>query len=255
MKLSGGQRQRLAIARAIVKQPRILILDEATSAIDVRSEQIVQAALDRASHGRTTIVIAHRLGTIKRADKIVVIRKGQVIQEGTHTELMEQTDGAYYMLATAQDMSVDGQESTKQALLDDGEPSVVDTASSEKGDVLHLEKQLVFEKSTNRRSSSDVDSFDMVDEFDDMEGEDNALIRVVEKPKAWFGGFSELLAEQKSRWGMYVCILLAALGVGCKLPSSTPEISINNTQSQQVLRCRPISFRNSCLCSLSGDLT
>jgi ATP-binding cassette subfamily B (MDR/TAP) protein 1 len=77
IKLSGGQRQRLAIARSIVKQPSILILDEATSAIDVRTEHIVQAALDRmVAQNRTTIVIAHRLSTIKKADKIIVLRQG-----------------------------------------------------------------------------------------------------------------------------------------------------------------------------------
>jgi ATP-binding cassette subfamily B (MDR/TAP) protein 1 len=75
IKLSGGQRQRLAIARSIIKRPKILILDEATSAIDVRGERLVQQALDRVSEGRTTITIAHRLSTIKKADKIVVLRK------------------------------------------------------------------------------------------------------------------------------------------------------------------------------------
>lgn len=79
IKLSGGQRQRLAIARSIVKRPKILILDEATSAIDVRGERLVQAALDKVSEGRTTITIAHRLSTIKKADKIIVLRKGQLV--------------------------------------------------------------------------------------------------------------------------------------------------------------------------------
>lgn len=75
LKLSGGQRQRLAIARSIVEKPKILILDEATSAIDVRSEKIIQAALDRVSQGRTTIMIAHRLSTIAKADSIMVLQK------------------------------------------------------------------------------------------------------------------------------------------------------------------------------------
>lgn len=77
--MSGGQRQRLAIARSIVKRPKILILDEATSAIDVRGERLVQSALDKVSEGRTTITIAHRLSTIKKADKIIVLRKGQLV--------------------------------------------------------------------------------------------------------------------------------------------------------------------------------
>jgi ATP-binding cassette subfamily B (MDR/TAP) protein 1 len=105
MKLSGGQRQRLAIARAIVKQPLILILDEATSAIDVRSERIVQRALDRASKGRTTIVIAHRLSTIKKANKIVVVKDGTVVEEGTHDQLL-QHGGVYGRLVRAQEVLV-----------------------------------------------------------------------------------------------------------------------------------------------------
>lgn len=89
IKLSGGQRQRIAIARSIIKQPPILILDEATSAIDVRTERIVQKALDRVSKNRTTIVIAHRLSTIKRADSIVVLRQGKLVEQGTHDELLQ----------------------------------------------------------------------------------------------------------------------------------------------------------------------
>jgi ATP-binding cassette subfamily B (MDR/TAP) protein 1 len=106
MKLSGGQRQRLAIARSIVKQPRILIFDEATSAIDVQSERIVQAALDKASRNRTTISIAHRLSTIMKADNIVVLNKGQVVQQGSHHNLMAQRNGPYWVLATAQQLSI-----------------------------------------------------------------------------------------------------------------------------------------------------
>lgn len=97
MKLSGGQRQRIAIARAILKDPAILILDEATSSLDSESEQLVQEALEYLMHGRTSFVIAHRLSTIRNADKIVVIDHGQVKQTGSHTQLMQE-DGLYRRL-------------------------------------------------------------------------------------------------------------------------------------------------------------
>ncbi|KAK9465718.1 P-loop containing nucleoside triphosphate hydrolase protein [Lipomyces arxii] len=99
--MSGGQKQRIAIARAIVSNPKILLLDEATSALDTKSEGVVQEALDRASKNRTTIVIAHRLSTIKDADNIVVMRTGQILEQGTHSELIAKK-GEYFGLVEAQ---------------------------------------------------------------------------------------------------------------------------------------------------------
>jgi ABC-type multidrug transport system fused ATPase/permease subunit len=102
VKLSGGQRQRVAIARAILKDPSILILDEATSALDSESEKLVQDALDELMKNRTTIIIAHRLATIRNVDKIYVLKDGEIAESGNHDELILKEDGIYANLVKLQ---------------------------------------------------------------------------------------------------------------------------------------------------------
>lgn len=104
--LSGGQKQRISIARSLLGKPKILLLDEATSALDMRSETIVQAALDRAVKGRTTVIVAHRLSTIRNAHRIVYLDKGQVLEQGSHEELMAKK-GAYYNLVAGQQVNTE----------------------------------------------------------------------------------------------------------------------------------------------------
>jgi subfamily B ATP-binding cassette protein MsbA len=100
VKLSGGQKQRIAIARAFLKDAPILVLDESTSNLDAFAEEFLYEALERLMENRTTIIIAHRMSTVSRADRIIVLDRGQIIEEGTHEDLLKTRNGLYYWLHT-----------------------------------------------------------------------------------------------------------------------------------------------------------
>jgi ABC-type multidrug transport system fused ATPase/permease subunit len=102
VQLSGGQRQRIAIARAVLRDPKILILDEATSSLDSESERLVQEALEKLMKGRTSVIIAHRLSTVRNADSIIVLNEGSIIEQGTHSELIANANGLYRALTELQ---------------------------------------------------------------------------------------------------------------------------------------------------------
>ncbi|KAH4931961.1 hypothetical protein HBI79_104570 [Parastagonospora nodorum] len=184
IKLSGGQRQRIAIARSIIKQPPILILDEATSAIDVRTERIVQQALDRVSKDRTTIVIAHRLSTIRRADKIVVLRQGKLVEQGTHEELVAVETGVYRGLVTAQNLAIEAEE-------EDGVqgPKIEKITSVESG------KSIMDERA--RHTSIEDPEY---------------------KPVGLFNSFGRLLYEQRNHWVLYSVAVIGIMAAGAVYP-------------------------------------
>nr|UMZ45372.1 hypothetical protein [Paramyrothecium roridum] len=195
-KLSGGQRQRIAIARSIIKDPKIIILDEATSAIDVRGEKIVQAALDRVSRNRTTITIAHRLSTIKKADRIVVLQRGQVVESGTHESLLQNELGVYHSLVAAQKLSM---------------------TQSIESDVLASDDLSSQETATEESGSSDTP---------------DPIVASLETPlkapgvlKSFFG----LLAEQKNRW-----VFLVIAFFSCWTAAGTPLMAWLFAQVLQV---------------------
>ncbi|KAM0324384.1 hypothetical protein ACHAQA_008165 [Verticillium albo-atrum] len=155
--LSGGQKQRIAIARAVVSDPKILLLDEATSALDTKSEGVVQAALEVAAEGRTTITIAHRLSTIRDAHNIVVMSEGRIVEQGTHDQLLE-LKAAYYNLVTAQNIAaVNEMTPEEEAAIDEKDEQLIRQASRTKDGYIHdPQDDINLNRTTTTKSASSI---------------------------------------------------------------------------------------------------
>jgi ATP-binding cassette subfamily B (MDR/TAP) protein 1 len=191
------QIERIAIARAIVSDPRILLLDEATSALDTRSEGIVQNALDKAAAGRTTIVVAHRLSTVRDADRIYVMGQGEVLESGTHNELLQNPDGGYSKLVAAQKLR----------------------EAQEGGDIgpSHPQDPLIpLQRQTSGVSIGNVSEKLSVD----IAKEEQATL-VPAPPKAYSMAylFRRMGRIGRSNWLLYVYGGLGAVAVGCVYPA------------------------------------
>ncbi|KAK5969331.1 hypothetical protein GCK32_014550, partial [Trichostrongylus colubriformis] len=197
VQLSGGQKQRIAIARAIIKNPRILLLDEATSALDTEAESIVQEALEKAQKGRTTVVVAHRLSTIRNVDQIFVFKNGEIVEQGTHNELM-QKHGVFYEMTQAQVLRQEKEEEEPES---DADSDILspDAASSGRFDSLRLRK------ASTRSGISAVTSVRSMElEMEDLRAKPTPM--------------SKVFYFNRDKWGYFVLGLTACIITGAITP-------------------------------------
>lgn len=203
IKLSGGQKQRIAIARSIISKPPILILDEATSAIDPRNERVVQDALDRISKGRTTITIAHRLSTVKKADRIVVLGGGHVLETGTHEELLSRPDGAYTKLVQGQTLLMED-ESQAISHEDLGKADVVEVEEDDDNTADNLRRTATWRSKLSIGKGKDSATADDIEAAHPKEDKQLGILRCI----------SLMLWEQRGLWPLYLVGLFGSVGGG-----------------------------------------
>lgn len=207
--LSGGQKQRIAIARSIISEPKVLLLDEATSALDPHAEGIVQKALDNVSKDRTTIVIAHKLATIREADNIVVMAKGQILEQGTHSSLLE-ANGAYARLVQAQTL-------TSSAASD-----VADSSStSDEEDEAKKEQQTEIELSRSLTRYATADRLHL-QSLGDRENYENF------KQYGLVGTVLQMMRVTPELNKIYAPVVLLCIAASEQIPSPTKNTEIND---------------------------